>query len=112
MRVVTQPALFPWWSLLADVLAAARLTRLIVKDALPPLKDTREMLLRRYRGSAWAMLWVCAWCFGFWVSLLVFGLHVLLAFTVGPTGVAVYAMVLAPLAISYIVGFLSDLEGA
>lgn len=112
MPSVTQTGLFPWWSVLADVLAAARLTRLAVKDSFPPLKNARESALRTWRGSPWVVLVVCAWCFGLWVALAVFGGHVLLAFTVGADAVAVYALLLAPLAISYVVGFLSDLESS
>lgn len=113
MLAVTPPEhAFVWWTLVVDVLAAARLTRLATKDSLPPLKDAREAALRRWRGSPWAVLVVCPWCFGFWFALLVFGVHVLLAFTAGPTGVAVYAMLLAPFAISHLIGLMSELESA
>jgi hypothetical protein len=109
---VTHPALFPWWSVLVEVLAAARFTRLLAKDHLPPIKNTREGLLRYYRGSQWATLWVCPWCLGFWIVLIIFGLHLLLGFLIGPDAIFWYVLVLAPWAMSYVVGFLAEYEGA
>lgn len=113
MYAVTPPEhAFTWWSVLVDVLAVARITRLLTKDTLPPIKSRREALLRRMRGSGWASIAVCPWCLGFHIAVLVFGLHVLLAFTLGPTAVGIYALILAPWAISYVAGFLAEFEGS
>lgn len=103
---------FPWWAVLCDVLATARLTRLATRDHLPPVMEWRQQLIRWGNGSPWAMLWVCPWCLGFWVAVAVLAVHVLLAATTGLTGVVVYELLLAPFAISHIVGLLTELEKA
>lgn len=103
---------FPWWSLLVDVLAAARLTRLLTRDTFPPVRNVRAALIARTNRSGWSALWVCAWCLGFWVALLVLAGHLLVAATTGLLGVAWWSLVLAPLAASYVIGFLADREGS
>lgn len=66
--------------LIVDMLAAARLTRLITTDSFPPVKIAREGLLdvvdpdrkRRPKGAeppALADLLECNWCTGWYVSV-------------------------------------------
>lgn len=111
-RVLPLATGFPWWAVLCDVLAVARLTRVATRDHLPPAQQLRSRLIRRGNGSPWSAVWVCPWCLGFWVALVVLGLHVLLALLTGLVGVVVYELLLAPLAVSHIVGMLAELEKA
>lgn len=61
----------PLWAwLLIDVLAAARLTRLMTRDSLPYAKRIRDTVLIRWGESPWSELVVCPWCFGFWAAVL------------------------------------------
>lgn len=68
--------------LAVDMLAAARITRLVTTDTFPPVKRAREALLKRVdpRGvrkikgaepPALAELIECNWCAGFWISTAV-----------------------------------------
>lgn len=103
---------FTWWAVLADVLAAARITRLITRDQLPPVRNARQNLLRRGKGSEWSALWVCPWCMSFHVALLILLGHLLVSVFWGVDGAAVWALLLAPLAISHVVGFFAEFEKA
>lgn len=98
--------------MLCDVLATARVTRLATRDHLPPALRLRQQLLHRGRNSPWSAVWVCPWCLGFWVAVIVLGLHLLLAAITGLAGVVVYELLLAPFAISHVVGMLAELEKA
>lgn len=83
--------------LAVDILAATRLTRLVVEDTFPPVKAAREAFVERHSetrivtqphteddgttvqvpigteqaADAWAELIECPWCIGFWICLLV-----------------------------------------
>lgn len=66
-----------WLRLLVVVLAAYRITRLIVSDSeddedkkgFPPAVRARRWIVRRFGvESSWVDLISCPWCVGFWVS--------------------------------------------
>ncbi|MEV0323036.1 DUF1360 domain-containing protein [Streptomyces sp. NPDC050658] len=73
--------------LLVMILAAYRLTRLVVKDQFPPLLWVRHKLAGGWAGPAqdvpvhrarWSPQWLadlvtCSWCASAWVSLGVLG---------------------------------------
>lgn len=61
------------WTVAVAALAAYRLTRLVTTDDLPPARALRDVLADN-TPEAYAMLWSCPWCFGFWTSLAVTGL--------------------------------------
>lgn len=111
-RVLHLASGFPWWTVLCDVLATARLTRLATRDYFPPTRDLRLNLIRRGRGSDWALVWTCAWCLSFWVALIVLGVHIALAAATSLLGVVIYELLLAPFAVSHAVGLLAELEKA
>lgn len=52
------------------VLAAYRVTRVIVHDDFPPTMALRRVVVRKFGpDSSWADLVACPWCMGWWVSL-------------------------------------------
>jgi hypothetical protein len=60
--------------LAVDACAAARLTRLLTADTLPPLSAAREKAhdaVARRHGPAWADGLRCPWCAGMWVAAAV-----------------------------------------
>lgn len=76
--------------LLLDVLAAYRLTRLVVADTFPPVAALRDRIVTKHttikpapapqtghveEPDAWAELVQCPWCCGFWCSLIVAAAH-------------------------------------
>lgn len=86
-------------TLLITALAAHRLTRLWIKDTLPPLPKIRGWLQYKLRHSKLVELTNCPWCAGFWIAAA----STLLA----STGVW-WLWVAIPLAISTIIGLLED----
>lgn len=74
--------LSPFWCLVITVaigiMAAARLTRLIVNDDFPPVLWFRARWNHWTREGTrlehWNKLPHCPWCFGPWATLLVFGI--------------------------------------
>lgn len=74
--------------LVVDLLAAYRLTRLVVDDTFPPVKWLRDRIVAAHttvvanpgggtvdKPGALAELVQCPWCAGFWVSVLVVAAH-------------------------------------
>jgi hypothetical protein len=61
------------WAILAAAfvltVASARLTRLVVQDAYPPVQWLREQWDDRTGTSTWNILLHCHWCFAPWVVL-------------------------------------------
>jgi hypothetical protein len=55
------------WTVTIAALAAYRLTRLVTTDDLPPANRLRQALSDA-TPDAYAMLWSCPWCLGFWTS--------------------------------------------
>lgn len=52
--------------------ATARLTRLLVADAFPPVARLRAMATVRWRDGSWpAYLAGCPWCMAVWVAGLI-----------------------------------------
>lgn len=86
------------------VLAAARLTRLITHDSLPPIQRMRDHVLNRWGHNPWSELVVCPWCMGIWVSI---GTVVI----VSTPAATVYRWVAVPLAMSMIVGMIANRDG-
>lgn len=103
------------WPLLLDALAAHRITRLLTRDVLPPVADTRAALLNRSRRTGgdprWAQLWTCPWCLGVWIALLVVVGHTLVAGLAGDTGHHWWMLVMAVPAVATVIGLLSAREG-
>lgn len=73
--------LSPFWTLalavVIGILAAGRITRLVVDDKLPPIVRFRAWYDGKtgYTPDApegWGLLVHCPWCFGFWATVLVF----------------------------------------
>lgn len=62
----------PWsvW-LLVDALAVYRLTRLLIRDTLPPIPRVRDYVLARWPDRALTELVVCPWCISFWLAAAV-----------------------------------------
>jgi hypothetical protein len=85
------------------VLAAARITRLITHDSLPPMARLRDYVLDRWGDDPWSELIVCPWCMGVWISI---GTTVVVS---TPADV-VYRWVAVPLAMSMIVGLIANQE--
>lgn len=64
---------------LLAILAAARITRLLTHDELPPIEKLRKAIVERYGDlSPWAKLFGtpgpdgtpgCPWCLGFWIAV-------------------------------------------
>lgn len=81
-------------------LASYRLTRLLVEDAL--LDGPRNRFWAKFppESSKVGYLLTCYWCTGFWISLFVVGLYLLLP------GIAIWAFVV--LAISALVGLIDQ----
>lgn len=63
---------------LIGTMAAARVTRLLVHDKLPPIERARTWLIAHSRNG-WDLLWRCHWCMSFWAVLLIAGLWFALA---------------------------------
>ena len=85
-------------TLLIYSLAAFRLTRLVTTDAI--LESVREKIWKKFPPSHWlGYLITCSWCFGFYVSIFIVGLHLLV-----PTVAYVVSLVLS---ISAIVGLVA-----
>lgn len=97
------------WPTLIDALATYRLTRLLVTDQLPPVATLRNRLYQRTaaRSPQWAVGWVCAWCLGFWVAVVVVGAHTLAALG-GSTGANLFTLLMLPFAYSTVAGVLAD----
>lgn len=113
-----------WMILIVTVGAAARLTRIVTRDAITqPLRDfvlfNRDQRRARRRNQAlpgprrpaaakaraWAhTLITCDWCAGFWISALVAG-----AYAAWHTS-HVYFYVALALTLSYLVGWLAERE--
>lgn len=69
------------------IVAIWRVTRLLLKDDLPPVRLTREWFIHTFGvvadgkvagGKRWGILgfsiayiWTCPWCMSFWVGLLI-----------------------------------------
>lgn len=83
--------------------ATARITRLLVADAFPPVARLRAMATVRWRDGSWqAYLAGCPWCLGVWVAgllTLVVEWHYSL-----PAPVLVWPTV------AWVAGFLTNLE--
>lgn len=66
-----------WWQLVLAVavalLAAARLTRLVVHDSFPPAVWLRGKWDKLFKSQGWALLLQCHWCFSYWATLFVVG---------------------------------------
>lgn len=85
--------------LLIGILAAYRITRLIIEDEV--LDAPRNAVFERIKPNGYLYtLLTCYWCLGFWVSILVVGLIWLFP-TVAP-------WVLAPFALSAAVGLIDQ----
>ena len=96
------PAWFtPLW-LALDALAAFRITRLLTRDSLPPLRKLRETVLDRSGGSPWAVIVECPWCMGFWVACGVIATHAAIP--------GLWPWASAPLALSAVIGLLGEWE--
>lgn len=54
-----------------DVLAAFRITRLVVRDTFPPIAKLRERVVERSPDGYLAELIECPWCAGFWIAVVV-----------------------------------------
>jgi carbon starvation protein CstA len=67
-------------AVLVTVVAAARLTRLLVQDTFPPVRWLRDRWDVLTEGSTWNMLMHCHWCMGAWTTLLVGGSGLLSGF--------------------------------
>jgi hypothetical protein len=79
-------------------LAAFRLTRVVTTDTI--LESVREKIWKRFPPShGFGYLITCSWCSGFYVSILIVGLHLLV-----PTVAYVVSLVLS---ISAIVGLVA-----
>lgn len=89
-------------SLLIDIGAAYRLTRLVTKDTLPPVANLRDRIVDRQ--DAFSELIECPWCAGMWISLGAVAARRLLPKAWTPLAEA--------LAISGAVGLISHLEAA
>lgn len=98
--------------LVLAVLAAARVTRLVVGDTITfPLRDWAA---RHDHGPRTPVHWLhglitCPWCFGFWVCLAA----VLVAWQIAPHPVmpSWFAVPAETLAASYLVGLVAGWEG-
>lgn len=53
------------------VLSSARLTRLVMFDAFPPVKWLRDLYADATDGTGWQLIAFCAYCASFWVTLAV-----------------------------------------
>lgn len=77
----TMLGLSPFWTVavatLVGILAAGRITRLLVDDKLPPIVKFRGWYDAKTGFSddnpGWGLLMHCPWCMGFWTTLLVGG---------------------------------------
>lgn len=75
----------PLWAwLLVDVLAATRLTVLVTRDSLPPVKRFRDTVLFRWGESPWSELVVCPWCVGVWAAIGVLAARMLVPLVWSP----------------------------
>jgi hypothetical protein len=92
----------PIWTLIY-ALAAFRLTRLWTRDTLPPLPRMREAVQSRWGDRAWAELFDCPWCAGFWISL---GVVLVSSSPIAPA----WQWLAVPLAISAMVGLIAARE--
>lgn len=87
------------FALIVAALAAYRITRLLIDDEV--IERPRNWVLDRF--PLWLdNLFTCYWCIGFWVSVLV------LAFA---WNVPASSWVLAPFAISAVVGLIAERNG-
>lgn len=55
------------------ILAAARITRLVVADSFPLSIKLRVWWADKTHGSLWEPLMKCPWCFGMWATFWVVG---------------------------------------
>lgn len=88
--------------LLVDVLAVARLTRLVTDDTLPPLEAGRRRAyahVQQRHGAGWAEGITCPWC----VSIHI-GVAVVIARRVAPRA---WSPLARALALSYAAGWLN-----
>jgi hypothetical protein len=95
----------PLYVTLLMMLAAYRVTRLLVADQFPPVEVQRERIAQRYGEEHWiTYLSRCPWCAGVYVS----------AVTVGVTDLAtsVPLPLLAIPAVAAVVGLLSAVDVA
>jgi len=89
-----------WWCVVY-LLAAARITRLITHDSLPPLARLRDHVIDRWGDNPWSELAVCPWCMGVWVSAGTVAV-------VSTPADMVYRWVAVPLAMAHIVGLIAN----
>lgn len=76
--MTTVLGLSPFWTValasLVGVLAAGRLTKLVVEDKFPPMVWLRGWYDSKTNYSddnpGWGLLLHCPWCFGFWAALI------------------------------------------
>lgn len=62
-------AALPLWAwLVVDAAACYRLTRLVTRDSLPPVRAARDAVQRRWGDRALGELVVCPWCVSVWLA--------------------------------------------
>lgn len=54
-----------------DTLAVYRIVRLLQRDEVWPIRETRDLYLDVAGGSRWADLADCPWCLSMWVAAAV-----------------------------------------
>lgn len=97
------------WAVTLTAAACYRATRFITQDAFPPMARARLAAAERLtrRSPAWGELPDCPWCVGLWVALAA-SAATELADRRGRLDLAL--ALAAPLAISAVVGAVSDRE--
>lgn len=53
----------------ATVISASRITRLVTVDKFPPVRAVRDWYEDRTDGTGWQWLTLCGYCFSFWAVL-------------------------------------------
>lgn len=65
---------FEWIAVaVVSVLSASRITRLVTYDAFPPAVRVRMWWDKVTKDGEWALLFHCAFCASFWITLAVLG---------------------------------------
>lgn len=92
-----------WWQLalaaIVALLAAARITRLVVHDSFPPAVWARNHWEKAFDSQGWALLLLCHWCFSYWATLFVVGTFFLTF--LAPWIAWIWWIVMGTLALSY-----------
>lgn len=95
-------------ALFVTVLSSARITRLVVHDAFPPLVWVRIKWDDLTDGSGWNKLLHCIFCFSFWATALVGGWLYLTWKFGGETAWTAWFLINGSLALSYLAAMIVE----